>query len=91
MTKYKAITGSKGTRYLKDGKLIAKSKIPEATLKALDEGDDKGKFCIFCGIPCKYERFINLQTVYVCEEHYQNKTVGQTAQRMNNEKEETKA
>jgi hypothetical protein len=41
-----------------------------------------GKQCIFCGQYAKYTRFINLQTIAICEEHYYSTTVGQTAQRI---------
>lgn len=36
----------------------------------------KSKVCIFCGEPRTKERFINLQTVELCDEHYYSETVG---------------
>lgn len=41
------------------------------------------KNCIFCGVGgCKMTRFINLRTIYLCEEHYYAETIGKIAQRL---------
>lgn len=34
------------------------------------------KTCIFCGNPGKYQKFIHLTTVYLCEDDYKSKTTG---------------
>lgn len=94
--KYKVIELPKGgLRYFRDGKLVSKTTIPAnvfAQLKPDEEFDDEGivpeapvKTCIFCDAPTKISRLVNLQTVYICEEHYYDKTIGQIAQHLNKE------
>jgi hypothetical protein len=62
-------------------------------LRYRDEVDDTDlpsapafRKCIYCDSHSKYERFINLQTVYLCDEHYYSKSIGQVAQQLNKEK-----
>lgn len=80
---------------------IAKKNIPANIFRELEAGkeavDDEGmqlegnvKECIFCGQVCKWSRIVNMQTIYLCEEHYYDKTIGQIAQRMR-EAEEVRA
>lgn len=40
------------------------------------------KSCIFCRSYTKYTRFVNGQVVYICEEHYHSKNIGQIAQQL---------
>lgn len=96
MSKYKIVTRTDGSiRYMKDKKFTSKSSIPANVLRQLkpnNEVDDEGmdleaplKECIFCQAPTKMYRFINLQTIYICEEHYYDKTTGQIVQQLNKE------
>lgn len=88
---YKTIKGSNGVRYMLNGKFVKKSSIPQDVLIKLNVGmevDEKPVEkqpleCIFCGAPTKIVRFLNMQTIAVCEEHYYSKNVGQTVQRFN--------
>lgn len=43
---------------------------------------DPTKLCLFCGAFTNTKRFVNLQTIAVCEEHYYSTTIGQIAQKM---------
>lgn len=38
--------------------------------------------CLFCGQPAKSPRFVNLQMVFLCNEHNQTMTVGKIAQKL---------
>ena len=92
---YKIIqNGDKGTRYMKDGKFIAKDKVPEDVRIKLDRGElnvpveeappvVREKECIFCGAHTNLTRMVNLQTVALCEEHYYSETIGKVAQKLN--------
>lgn len=81
--------------YYKDSKLCSKKDIPELVLRNLRENEPyeyerqevkaPSKECIFCGEFAKYQRFINLQSVALCEEHVYSKTTGQIAHQMNKE------
>jgi len=80
---YKKIKGRGGFRYL-DGnnRFIAKDKIPKEELDKLDGVPSPMGGCIFCDKPAVYTRFINLQTIVLCEEHYYSQTVGQIAHKL---------
>ena len=43
---------------------------------------DTSKSCIFCGQPAKYQRFVQLRTIPICEEHYYSETVGKIAEKL---------
>lgn len=38
--------------------------------------------CIFCGQPGTKRKFVFLQMVFLCDEHYNNKTTGEVGQRI---------
>lgn len=78
---YSIVKGAKGTRYLKDGKFIAKAKIPEGVIQSLESGANGERLCLFCGKETKLYRILDSQPVYLCEEDYQNRNLGQVAQR----------
>lgn len=88
---YKTVTGKNGVRYMKDNRFVAKADIPADVLVKLNVGmevDDtpvekEPLVCIFCGLGTKITRFLNQQTIAVCEEHYYSKNVGQTVQQFN--------
>lgn len=92
MSTYKLITSIKGDRYLKDGKLVGKDKIPGFIHKRLvlnqEISDEKVPFtipvkqCIFCDAYTKHCRVVNAQTIYVCEQHYYSESVGKTVQQL---------
>lgn len=79
----KQIEGKHGIRYIKDGQFIAKAKLTNEDLDELYEAakpDPKG--CLFCGIPSRLTRFLDMQTVYLCEEHYHAKSIGNIAHKL---------
>lgn len=87
MTKFKTFKVRGTSRYMRDGKLIGESKVPSHILKILSnipEYDDAvpepvvSNKCVFCGETTKLTRFLNLQTIPICDEHYHSKTVGET-------------
>ncbi len=87
---YKTIEGKHGTRYLKDGRFVKKTDIPADILIKLGVGmtdineqaiGSNEHKCIFCGMATKEFRLLNSQPVYVCEEHYLTKTLGEIAQK----------
>jgi hypothetical protein len=92
MATYTKVVGGDGTaRYKKNKiKFVKKIDVPLAVIEALKtekEVDDTGlnttiKFrkCICCDEHGKHERFLNGQTVYLCEEDYYSKSIGQVAQ-----------
>ena len=94
MTTYKVIKTKKGNRYLKNGKFTAPEEIREHILKQLSEQDevtDNDRYCIFCDKPAKLTRLINMELVYICNEDYYAKTVGQIAQQLREDKEKSDA
>jgi len=44
--------------------------------------DSNKNVCIFCGDESSKTKFLNLQTVHLCEEDYQNHTVGEIVSRV---------
>lgn len=60
---------------------------PEQEEETPDEPRKNPKACIFCGMHSRYTRFVNLQTIYVCDEHYQTKNIGKCAARLREMKE----
>lgn len=86
---YKLIQGKNGQRYMRNGRLVSESKVPEDIIEKLkidpvydDSYIEPSKSCIFCGQQSKLSRFINLQHVPICEEHYQEMTVGKIVQKL---------
>ncbi len=95
---YKVVTTPSGRNmYYHDGKLTSIKNIPDHIAIALASGtkeldetqyEDKemkqtqDKSCIFCGQPTNIERLVNLQRVYICEEHYHTTNIGQIAQKI---------
>lgn len=50
--------------------------IPEAPIPVVD------KSCVFCGMGSRMTRLVNMQTVYICDQHYYDKTIGKIAERL---------
>lgn len=84
-------------RYKKEGQLgfVSKNNVPIDELERLhstsqlpkevvaaEEAVDASKLCLFCGQYTRISRFINLQTIPLCEEHYQNQTTGKIVQKL---------
>lgn len=94
MSIYSTRPGINGSRiYLKDKLPVKKTDIPANIFAELTAGkeavDDSVvqpqatvKFCVFCKAPCTLTRFVNMQTVYMCEQHYHDKTIGQVVQQL---------
>lgn len=92
MSFYKMIQVGTGFRYTKDKKFIKQSDVPPEIMARMELGKDvpdaaeslnpAARMCIFCGMGSKLPRLINGQTVYLCENHYHEKNMGQTAQRV---------
>ena len=40
------------------------------------------RVCVFCGMHSNWTRFVNGQTVVLCETHYYNETIGKIAQKL---------
>lgn len=57
------------------------SQQPEQTQEQVaeeDEADERPeRKCVFCGQQGTQEKFVNLQTVYLCKEDYDNHTTGE--------------
>lgn len=93
MSKWRTMRGVHGsTVYRKDNRIVATKKVPiniVELLKTKNEVDDtlipdspNLKPCIFCGEHSKFERILDMQTVYLCSEHYYSKTIGQVAHKL---------
>lgn len=91
MEEYKTIPGPRGTtRFMFKGKFVKKSNIPPDVLIKLQVGmsvdvtpvEKVPLTCIFCGLGTKITRFLNLQSIPICEEHYYSTNVGQVIQQL---------
>lgn len=89
---YKIIRGSKGDRYMFKGKLVKTASVPRDVIIKLNVGmpsvdvapiEKVPLTCIFCGMGTKITRFLNLQSIPICEEHYYSKNVGQIVHKFN--------
>lgn len=58
---------------------------------APDEPRKDPKACIFCGVHSRFTRFVNLQTIYLCDNHYYDVNIGKCAQRLRELKEKEHA
>jgi len=88
---YKTIKGPRGSvRYMKDGKMISKNSIPQDILIKLEVGmNDVSNIevenihkCIFCGQVTKQYRLLDQQAIYICQDDYYDKTMGQIAKQV---------
>lgn len=80
--------------YYRDGKRIKRTLVPKdeyAKFETIDEApvqtatvksDIPEKVCLFCGQEGTHTRFIDFQTVYLCEEHYLSQTLGKIAHKV---------
>lgn len=79
---YRKLETKKGVRWLKDGKLISVKNVPQEELDKCDKAVFDEKHCLFCGVPAKLTRYLNMQTVVLCEQHYYSETLGKIAQEL---------
>lgn len=94
MSVYSTRPGLQGSLiFTKDRLAIKKEKVPANIVARLIDGEmdideasvkleGPARFCLFCKKLCKATRFVNGQTVYLCEEHYHSKNIGQIAQQL---------
>jgi hypothetical protein len=47
-----------------------------------EEPTKSDRKCVFCGEHSKYYRLVNNRSVYICNEHYYSKSLGQVAQKL---------
>ena len=98
---YKTVSGRNGFRYMKDSRFISKKDVPLdvlARLKGEAEVDTivpepQPKVCVVCKVPAKLTRYLDMQTVVLCQDHYDNLTLGKLAnivRSTHEEKEESK-
>lgn len=71
---YKKITGRNGDRWLKDGKLVKASEVPEG----IKNPTDKGK-CFVCGEDATHKRNVLGMIVELCDQDYFNNSYGAVA------------
>lgn len=83
---YKLIKNKHGNRYMKDNRFVKFDNVPQAVKDKLETHSAAAeldpKKCIFCGIYATETRFIQLQTIALCDEHFYSKNVGQIVQRL---------
>ncbi len=87
---YKVIEGTRGKRYMHNGKLVKTSDVPEDIIEQLkdratveEEHEKVNKSCIFCGMHGNFPRLVNNRTIYLCSQDYYDRTIGQCAQKLN--------
>lgn len=82
---YKIIKANHGSRYMKNGKFTSKDSIPPEILSQLEENDvveTKDAYCVFCGEPAKLQRLVDAELVWLCNEDYYGKTLGQIVEKL---------
>jgi hypothetical protein len=82
---YKKVESVKGVRYLKDGRFIKHTEVPEdikTELNNLPKPEPQEKVCLFCDQYGKYTRLLNMQTVYLCETDFYDKSIGKIAEKL---------
>jgi hypothetical protein len=98
MIGYKRVDAKGGYRYLKDGKFISINKVPIDVLESFTAEDNKQekmvtqeafvnngltpKSCVFCGAFTNMARYVNSQTISICEEHYYSESIGKIVKRV---------
>ena len=78
--------GAEGFRYTKDGKMTKESRIPHEVMEkfqfapeTLYDDMPERRRCLACEAPQSRQRYLNGETVELCEYHYQNMRLGQIA------------
>lgn len=69
--------------YYRNGRLTRPDKISDDIRNQIEKGDTvTANVCIFCPEATKLTRILNSQTVYLCNEHFYSKSIGQVAQQI---------
>lgn len=83
---YKLINSKHGNRYMKDNRFIKADDVPQEIKDKLETktaaAEAPSKTCIFCGEAATESRFIQLQTIALCNDHFYSRTVGQIVQKL---------
>lgn len=92
-TEYKRFKVHNSYRYMKAGSgFISVKDVPQSVIDSFT--DDKpvvsDKKCVFCGEVSKLTRIVNLQTVYLCDKDYYDKSIGKIAQKLQENDQRTK-
>ena len=88
-------------RYRKNKRMVSKNTLPREVMERFgllnpeipeeedtpDEPRKDSKACLFCGVHSRFTRFVNLQTVYLCDSHYYDVNIGKIAQKLRETKE----
>lgn len=97
MTYTKFEIPGRGVRYRKDNKLISvrdvpadelmrlnkdQSEVPPETPVQRPDPESRDKNCIFCGEHTTWAKFIDLQTIPICQQHYYSESTGKIVQKM---------
>lgn len=92
---FKNANGDEGYRYTKNGLMTKESRIPHDVMEKFEyapaiEYDDmpEARRCIACDAPQSRTRYLNAESIELCEYHYQNMRLGQIAQQVRELKEE---
>jgi len=94
MATYTKKNGPRGRfLYFKNGKMISVKDIPEEIIDKLPLNGEyveqeviapTVRKCLFCDRDATESRFVDLQTIDLCEEHYYHKTIGEISQTLKN-------
>lgn len=95
----KKINGLGYVNYRRDKRFVKTADVPGNIvdlLKEQDSVDDENikvtapyKRCVFCKEETRLSRTINQQTIAICKKHFYSKTIGQIAQQVRLNEEET--
>lgn len=92
---YKRVFNSRTKKWVfhHGSKIVKQADVPAHILEILERDGEYNeehyalnppKICMICGEFGKYTRFINLKTVVLCAEHYNNLTVGKVVEALRN-------
>lgn len=87
---YKKTETKSGIRYRRDGLLFSVNNIPLNILEILQTQSEYNDTpipekdvhtCIFCGTETTWGRMVNLETLFLCKDHYYSENLGKLAQK----------
>lgn len=78
---YKLIKSKHGNRYMKDGKFVKYDSVPQEIKDKLETNNAAAtlldpKKCLFCDEPATETRYVNMQTIALCSEHFYSMNIG---------------
>lgn len=76
---YKKVEGRNGVRWLKDGRFVKASEVPEDIKQNYVVKKDLNKKCVVCGDPKEHQRIVLGMMVALCDSDYYNLTYGAIA------------